>query len=167
MPIRMFSCYTLVARNTVPSISQFYQRNSNKQFAAVSLCFYRTISNYTQHGCDFIKHPCFFQCFVFYHFIYLISQGFPPIQEIKSSPHPSQLMKNLFLLEVLDHSVFHALQSQTIQKLSFKVNIQKLNGHSANYQPQSTANPQRLIGLWITNRYVRHMCILRNDVKIS
>ena len=44
--------------------------------------------------------------------IYLFSQGFPPIQEIKSSPPlPSQLMKNLFLLEVLDHSVFHALQS--------------------------------------------------------
>ena len=43
--------------------------------------------------------------------IYLFSQGFPPIQEIKSSPHPSQLMKNLFLLEVLDHSAFHALQS--------------------------------------------------------
>lgn len=43
--------------------------------------------------------------------IYLFSQGFLLIQEIKSSPHPSQLMKNLFLLEVLDHSVFHALQS--------------------------------------------------------
>ena len=43
--------------------------------------------------------------------IYLFSQGFLLIQEIKSSPHPSQFMKNLFLLEVLDHSVFHALQS--------------------------------------------------------
>ena len=133
----MFSCQTLVARNTVPASrsGQFYQRNSNKQFEAVSLCFYRTISNYTQHGCDFIKRASFFQCFVFYDFIYLISQGFLLIQEIKSSPHPSQLMKNLFLSEVLDHSVFPALQSQTIQKLSFKVNIQKLNGLSANYQP--------------------------------
>ena len=53
----------------------------------------------------------FFNVSFFYHFIYLISQGFLLIQEIKSSPHPSQLMKNLFLLEVLDHSVFHALQS--------------------------------------------------------
>ena len=84
------------------------QINSLRQFLCVFIGQFQTTPSMVVIS---LKILCFFQCFAFYHFIYLISQGFLLIQEIKSSPHPSQFMKNLFLLEVLDHSVFHALQS--------------------------------------------------------
>lgn len=83
------------------------QINSLRQFLCVFIGPFQTTPSMVVISLNVLA----FSMFRFLSFIYLISQGFLLIQEIKSSPHPSQLMKNLFLSEVLDHSVFPALQS--------------------------------------------------------
>ena len=83
------------------------QINSLRQFLCVFIGPFQTTPSVVVISLNMLA---FFNVSLFI-IIYLFSQGFPPIQEIKSSPHPSQLMKNLFLSEVLDHSAFHALQS--------------------------------------------------------